>query len=185
MTLTSATSCGGKTTRSTRPRLIFQPIQTLSAKSSSSSRHAVRRAVQPRGDVDVLHPLGRVEHDPCALHHPPRQRHRRRAPLKLDALVLRQLDHMAAGPGHKHYFAVSRQPPLHNPQNLRMRPLGRRGGARRRAHESAVTREEERSAIARMGVLRARGTKGGTTLPSLQTHAYRQRDYSLTVCEAA
>jgi hypothetical protein len=103
--------------------LIFQAIQTLSAKSSSSPRDAVGRAVQPGGDVDVLHPLGRVEHDPCALHHPPRQRHRRRAPLKLDAFVLRQLDHMPAGPGHKHYFAVSRQPPLHNPQNLRMRPL--------------------------------------------------------------
>src|SRR5205085_3997354 len=116
MTLTSATSCGGKTTRSTRPRLILKALQTLSAKSSSPPSDAVRRAIQPGGDVDVLHPLGRVEHDPRALHHPEGQRHRRRTPLKLDTFLLRQLDHMPASPGHEHYFAAPRQPPLHNPQ---------------------------------------------------------------------
>jgi len=67
--------------------LILKAAQTLGAKSSSPPRHAVRRAVQPGGNVDVLHPLSRVEHDPRTLHHPKRQRHRRRAPLKLDALV--------------------------------------------------------------------------------------------------
>jgi hypothetical protein len=63
--------------------LILKALQTLSAKSSSAARDAVRRAVQPRRDIDVLHPLGGVEHDPRALYHPEGQRHRRRAPLKL------------------------------------------------------------------------------------------------------
>jgi len=121
--LTSATCCGGKTTRSTRPRFIVQALQTLSAKSSSSPRDAVGRAVKTRGDVDVLHPLRGVEHDPRSLHHPKGQRHRRCAPLKLDTLVVGELDHMPTGPGHKHYFAAPRPAPLHNPQNLRMRPL--------------------------------------------------------------
>jgi hypothetical protein len=105
--------------------VILKATQTLSAKSSSPARHAVGRTVQAGSDIDVLHPLGRVEHDPRALHHPEGQRHRRRAPLKLDAFVLRQLDHMPAGPGHDHYFAAPRQPPLHNPQNLRTRPLAK------------------------------------------------------------
>src|SRR4051794_18888763 len=108
MTLTSATSCGGKTTRSTRPRLILKAVQTLRAKSSSSPRDAVRRAVKACGDIDVLHPVGRVEHDPCALPHPPRQRHRRRAPLKLDTLGVRELDHIPTGPGHISQFATRR-----------------------------------------------------------------------------
>jgi len=103
--------------------LIFQTIQTLSAESLSSSRDAVGRAIQARGDVDVLHPLGGVEHDLRSLHHPEGQRHRCSAPLKLRALLCGKLDHMPAGPGHKHYFAASRPAPLHNPQNLRMRPL--------------------------------------------------------------
>jgi hypothetical protein len=68
--------------------LILKALQTLSAKSSSPARHTVGRTVQARRDIDVPHPLGRVEHDPRALHHPERQRHRRRAPLKLDTLAV-------------------------------------------------------------------------------------------------
>lgn len=123
ITLTSATSCGGKAARSTRPRLIFQPVQTLSTESSSSARNAVSRAVKPRGDVNVLHPLRGVEHDPRSLHHPPGQRHRRCATLKLDTLILPKLDLMPTGPGHEHYFAPHPRPPSHNPQDLRTRPL--------------------------------------------------------------
>ncbi len=54
-------------------------------------RDAVGRAVKTRGDVDVLHPLRGVEHDPRSLHHPKGQRHRRCAPLKLDTLVAESL----------------------------------------------------------------------------------------------
>jgi hypothetical protein len=103
--------------------LIFQALQTLSAKSSSPASDAVWRAVQPRRDIDVLPPLGGVEHDPRALHHPEGQRHRRRAPLKLNTLVLRQLNLIPTGPGHISRFAAPRQAPFHKPQNLRTRPL--------------------------------------------------------------
>jgi hypothetical protein len=103
--------------------LILKALQTLGAKSSAPPSDAVRRAVQPGGNIDVLHPLGGVEHDPRALHDAEGQRHRRRAPLKLDAFILRELDLMPAGPGHEHYFAAPQQPPLHNPQNFRTPPL--------------------------------------------------------------
>jgi hypothetical protein len=105
--------------------LIFKAVQTLRAKSSSSTRDAVRRAIQPRGDIDVLHPLSGVKHDPRALHDPPRQRHRHRTPLKLNALILRQLDVMPTSSRHNDYFATPAQAPSHNPQNLRTHPLAR------------------------------------------------------------
>jgi len=40
--LTSATCCGGKTTRPTRPRLILKALQTLGAKSPSPPSDALR-----------------------------------------------------------------------------------------------------------------------------------------------
>jgi hypothetical protein len=67
--------------------LILQTLQALGAEALSSPRHAVSRAVQPRSNVDVLHPVGGVEHDPRALHDPEGQRHRRRTTLKLNALL--------------------------------------------------------------------------------------------------
>jgi hypothetical protein len=66
-------------------------------------------AVQPRRDIDIAHPLSRVKHDPSALDLTPRRGHLPRATLKLDTLVSAKLDHVAAGPGHDHYFR-RRQP---------------------------------------------------------------------------
>jgi hypothetical protein len=82
--------------------VILKTLQTLGAEPRSSPADAVRRAVQPGRDVDVLHPLGGVEDHPRALHHSERQRHRRRATLKLRALIPGELDHMPTGPGHEH-----------------------------------------------------------------------------------
>jgi hypothetical protein len=63
-------------------------------------------AIQTRGDLDVRHPLGCVEDHPRALHVTPRRCDLARATLKLTALVSAQLDHVAAGPRHKHHFAA-------------------------------------------------------------------------------
>jgi hypothetical protein len=66
--------------------LILKALQTLDAEPLSSPSDAVGRAVKSRCDVDVLHPLGGVQHNPRALHHAPRQRYRRRSSLELDTL---------------------------------------------------------------------------------------------------
>jgi hypothetical protein len=80
-------------------------------------------AVKARRDIDVAHPIGGVEHDPRALDLTPRRGHLPRATLKLDALVVVKLDHVAAGPGHDPYFGATRPAPLHNSTDFRMRPL--------------------------------------------------------------
>ena len=98
--LTSATCSGGKTARSTRPRLILKPIQPLDTEPGSSPGDAIRRAVQPCSDVDVLHPLGRVENHPRPLDSTERKRDRARPTLKLHPLLVGKLDHMLASPGH-------------------------------------------------------------------------------------
>jgi hypothetical protein len=80
-------------------------------------------AVQPRRDLDVRHPFGRIEDHPRALHIPPRRCHLARAPLELAALLSAQVDHIAAGPGHDDQFVASHEPPAHNPEDFRMAPL--------------------------------------------------------------
>jgi hypothetical protein len=80
--------------------LILKPVNALGQEPRSSPLNAIGRAIQPGGDIDVLHTFRRVQDHPCALHHPERQRDRGRPPLKLDALVLGELDHARAGPGH-------------------------------------------------------------------------------------
>ena len=117
--LTSATCSGGKTARSTRPRVILKPIQPFSTEPLSSPGDAIDGAVQPRGDVDVLHPVGRVEDHPRPLHHPERQRDRDRPPLKLNPLGFAELNRHRAGPGRVHSSALRRYPFTHTPQNLR------------------------------------------------------------------
>jgi hypothetical protein len=80
--------------------LIIKPIQPLRAEPGSSTPDAIRRTVQPRGDIDVLQALGRVQDHPRSLHRPERQRDRTRAPLKLFPLLGGKLNPVRAGPRH-------------------------------------------------------------------------------------
>jgi hypothetical protein len=52
--LTSATCSGGKTARPARPRVILKALQSLRPKARSSPRDAVRRAIQPGRNINVL-----------------------------------------------------------------------------------------------------------------------------------
>jgi hypothetical protein len=81
--LTSATCSGGKTARATRARLVAQPVEALFAESSPPLRDDLRVAVEPTGDLLVLHPRGRVEDQARPLDLAPRQRRRPRTPLEL------------------------------------------------------------------------------------------------------
>jgi hypothetical protein len=80
--------------------LILEPVQPLSPEPLSSSGDAVGRTVQPGRDIDVLHPVGRVENHPRPLHRSERQRDRARLSLKLSPLLLGELDHLGADPRH-------------------------------------------------------------------------------------
>src|SRR5918996_3918633 len=81
--LTSATCSGGETARATRARLVAQPIEALFAESSPPLRDDLGVAVEPTGDLLVLHPRGRVEDQAAALNLAPGQGRRPRAPLEL------------------------------------------------------------------------------------------------------
>jgi hypothetical protein len=84
------------------PRAALQPVQALSAEPSSPAADAVGMAIRACGDLDIGHPLGRVEDHPRALHLTPRRRRLTRATLELVALVSAQLDPAAAAPGTNH-----------------------------------------------------------------------------------
>src|SRR4051794_13447269 len=103
----------------TGTRDVLQPVQALGTESSSPTADAVGMAVQPRGDLHVGHPLGRIKDHPRSLHITPRRRDLPRATLELVALVSAQLDHVAARPGHDDHFAAPRPPPSHNPKHFR------------------------------------------------------------------
>src|SRR4051812_44144730 len=75
-------------------------------------------AIQASGDLDVSHPLGRVEDHPRPLHVTPRRRDFPRTTLELVALLSAQLDHVAAPPGAHPPLAPPRKPPSHNPGRL-------------------------------------------------------------------
>ena len=77
--LTSATCSGGKTARSTRPRLILKPIKPILSEPVFASRPIPGGRVQPGRDIGVLHPLGRVQDHPRPLHVLERQLLRLRA----------------------------------------------------------------------------------------------------------
>jgi hypothetical protein len=102
----------GETARATRARLVTQSIQSLGAESSSSAADAVGMAIEPGGDLDIGHPLGRVEDHPRALHITPRCRDLPRTTLELATLNSAQLDHLAAGPGHGCEFTATHQASL-------------------------------------------------------------------------
>jgi hypothetical protein len=105
-----------KTARSTRPRPVLQPAQTLGTEPSSSVADAIGMTVQTGSDLDVGHPRGRIPDRPRALHIPPRRRDLPRTTLKLVALPGAQL-RVAARPGRDHHFATRRQPTSHNPEH--------------------------------------------------------------------
>jgi Co/Zn/Cd efflux system component len=87
-----ATSCGGKTPRSTRPRSILKTIHPLTSEPTSPTPHDLGHAVQPRRDLDVAQPIGGVEHKLGALHDLVRERVARRPTLELDTLLSAQDD---------------------------------------------------------------------------------------------
>ena len=68
--------------------------------------HDLRMTTAAHRDLLVGHPLGRVEDQPRPLHHPKRQRQRRRPTLKLEAILLAELDPVAARPRHDSKFAA-------------------------------------------------------------------------------
>jgi hypothetical protein len=90
--LTSATCSGGKTARSTRPRPVAQPLQTMLGESSSPATDQTGRAIKARRDLGVGQPIGGIQHDPRALDVLERQLLRTRRPLKHRALILAKLD---------------------------------------------------------------------------------------------
>src|SRR3954465_1305242 len=70
--LTSATCCGGKTARTTRARLVLEPVQAISKEAPSPLTDDPRRRVYPRRDLGVKQPVGGVQHDPRPLDFLPR-----------------------------------------------------------------------------------------------------------------
>jgi hypothetical protein len=74
-------------------------------------------------DLLVGHVLGGVENQPRALHDPERQRQRRGPTLKLNAILLAELDPVAARPRHASKFAAPDSSPLHNSTNFQTAPL--------------------------------------------------------------
>jgi len=56
--------------------------------------------IAPRRDVLILHPLGRVEDQPGALHVAIGQRRRPSTTLKLATIIIAELDPVTAGARH-------------------------------------------------------------------------------------
>jgi hypothetical protein len=113
--LTSATCSGGKTTRSTRPRLVAQPRQPMLGESSPPTTNQPRRAIQPGRDLGVVQPLGRVEHDPRALHIPEGQLLRPCGPLEHHARLLAELNPVTGRTRHRPQIQRTRPDPSHIP----------------------------------------------------------------------
>jgi hypothetical protein len=99
--LTSATCCGGKTARATRARLVLQTLKPIIKEPSSPLPNDPRRRVQPHRDLGIWHPVGRVEHDPRALHILKRQLLRPRPTRQLNTLLLRELDPVLGRARHR------------------------------------------------------------------------------------
>ena len=101
-------------------------------------------AVQAGRDLDIGHPLGRVEDHPRPLHITPRRRDLPRTTLELLALVSAQLDHVAARPGHDKHFAAPHRPPSHNPKHFRPALLACGDGADARLEAAQQIGDVER-----------------------------------------
>ena len=124
--------------------------------------------------------LGGIEDHARALHDPEGQRDRRRAPLKLRALLVADLDHMPAGPGHDlcspcpdHLLHISRRTcgtgPLVSSRRRAFRSpaaeFGGEGSGRARRRPSVTHRRHERLAgqhlLAKLGLADLGGQVAG------------------------
>jgi hypothetical protein len=72
--LTWATSSGGKTARTTRPRSILKTLDALSRELFSPARDAIGGHIEARGDLAIGVPLGRQQHQLRPHHDAVRQR---------------------------------------------------------------------------------------------------------------
>jgi hypothetical protein len=97
---TWATSSGGKTARAARARSVAQSLKTLLEEASSPAPDDLGAQVQPARDLDIVETIRRVEDELRALHLPMRPRVARRAVLELGALLLAQLNPVAAPARH-------------------------------------------------------------------------------------
>jgi len=90
--LTSATCSGGEAARATHAFLVTQPIKALVVKAFSPPADKLGHHLQPPPDLNIAHPLRRVQNKLRALHFPMRPRVARRTMLELGALLLAQHD---------------------------------------------------------------------------------------------
>ena len=153
--LTCATCCGGKTARATRPRSILKTVNPLAGEATSPPPDDLGRAIEPRRDLDVAQPVGRVERQLGPLHHLVGQRVTRRPTLELGALLGAQ-DNLGGAASHHLTSSTNNRKPLPPIRpNLRPRPL------RLRSRVQAVVLAYETGLI-RPGESSARGTEEDT-----------------------
>jgi hypothetical protein len=103
--LTCATSCGGETTRATRPRSIIKPRDALGREPSSPASDAVGRHVDPPRDLAITVPVGGQQHELGANDDAIGQSQAARPPLKLTADLPVELDRCRHSP-HATAFAT-------------------------------------------------------------------------------
>jgi hypothetical protein len=139
--LTSATCCGGKTTRPAWPRLVAQSVQAMFGKPSSPTPDQPGRRVQPRRDLGVGDPVGGVEHDPRALNVLEGQLLGPRDPLKLTTLVAAELDPITRRARHRPKVQRERPDPFNrSDQYFRTGLLARRAVMHTRAESRGPSR---------------------------------------------
>jgi hypothetical protein len=90
--LTCATSSGGKTARTTRPRSILETLDALSSEPFSPAGDAIGGHIEARGDLEIGEPLGRQQHQLRTHHHAVGQRQAARAALELTTNLGVELD---------------------------------------------------------------------------------------------
>jgi hypothetical protein len=100
--LTSATCSGGKTARATRARSVRQSAKAILEEPPAPLPDNPSRGIQPTGDVGVVKPLGRIEHDPRALDLAPWPLLSPSDALKLGPLLAAELDQVTGQACHHH-----------------------------------------------------------------------------------
>ena len=90
--MTCATSCGGKTTRATRPRSILQAVDALGGEPSSPVRDPVSRHVHALRDLTIGASVRRQQHQLRAHHDAIGQGQAARSPPQLKPSLLVNLD---------------------------------------------------------------------------------------------